>query len=133
VSLYLLDTNAVSLLLRGDPGYARRIIRVHMSSLRISSITEAELLFGVAQRPEAKRLHAAVKEFLKRVEVAAWDEDSAKIYGKLRAAMEKDGMPMGALDLLIAAHALSMKATLVTGDTAFSRVPGLKVVDWSSG
>jgi tRNA(fMet)-specific endonuclease VapC len=132
VSLYLLDTSAVSLLMRGDHGYARKIVSVPMASLKISAITEGELRFGLAKRPEAKRLHLAAKEFLRRVDALDWDGDAARCYGKLRAAMEKEGKVMGALDLLIAAHAISLKAILVTSDKSFGLVPGLKREDWGA-
>jgi len=132
VNLYLLDTSAVSLLMRGDAGYARKIVSVPMSALKISSITEGELFFGLAKRPDARRLHLAAKEFLKRVDVVSWDSNAARCYGKLRAAMEKEGAVMGALDLLIAAHAISLKAVLVTSDRSFARVPLLRREDWSA-
>jgi tRNA(fMet)-specific endonuclease VapC len=132
VSVFLLDTSAVSLLMRGDSGYARKIVTVPMSSLKISSITEGELRFGLAKRPEAKRLHLAAKEFLKRVDTLDWDGDAARCYGKLRAAIEKDGKVLGALDLLIAAHAISLKAVLVTSDKAFAKVPSMKCEDWTA-
>jgi tRNA(fMet)-specific endonuclease VapC len=70
---YLLDTNTVSHLIKGHPAVARRMVAVPMSSLCISAITEGELLFGLAKRPDAKRLHLIVHEFLRRVDVLLWD------------------------------------------------------------
>jgi tRNA(fMet)-specific endonuclease VapC len=74
---YLLDTNIVSYLIRGHPAVSRRIVQVPMSQLFISAITEGELLFGIARRPEATRLREAVNEFLLRVEAIPWSRDAA--------------------------------------------------------
>ena len=75
---YLLDTNIVSHLIKGHPVVSQRIVKVPMASLGISVITEAELYYGLAKRPEAKRLHLVVEEFLKRVDVLPWDSAIVK-------------------------------------------------------
>src|ERR1700728_3994865 len=103
---YMLDTNTVSHLIRGNTAVVRRILRVPMASLCISAITKGELLFGLARRAGATRLHAAVTEFLRRVDVLPWNSDTADGYGPLRAALERQGRPLGPLDMLIAAHAM---------------------------
>lgn len=131
MKLYMLDTNAVSHLLRGEPGISNKIQSVPMNSLSISSITEAELLFGLARRPQAKRLHRAVREFLKRVDTLPWDSGSADYYGATRAELESKGKTLAPLDLLIAAHALATSAILVTNDRAFHQVPDLRLEDWT--
>lgn len=128
---YLLDTNTVSHLLKAHPVVGRRIVAVPMASLCISAITEGELLFGLAKRPDAKRLHIAVKELLRRVDVLAWDRKIAACYGKVRAEMERQGKTLAPLDLLIAAHAIGVGATLVTNDQAFGLVSDLAVEDWT--
>ena len=128
---YMLDTNTVSHLIKKHPVVSRRMLDVPMTSLCISSITEGELLFGLAKRPEAKRLHAVVKEFLLRVDVLPWNSDTAACYGNVRANMERQGNILGQLDLLIATHALNVGAVLVTNDRAFSQVTGLHVEDWT--
>jgi tRNA(fMet)-specific endonuclease VapC len=128
---FMLDTNTVSYLIRGQAKATQRVIGVPMSSLRISSITEGELQFGLAKRPEAIKLHLAVKEFLMRVDVLPWDRSAAQTYGLVRASLEKKGKPLGLLDTLIAAHALSNKAVLVSSDSAFQQVDGLATEDWS--
>ncbi len=92
---YMLDTNTVSHLLKGQPTVSKRIMDVTMTSLCISTVTEAELLFGLAKRPEAKRLHAAVYEFLRRVDVLPWDRAAAARYGMVRAEMERQGFRDG--------------------------------------
>ncbi len=127
---YMLDTNTVSYLIKGHPAVSRRVVNVPMASLCISSITESELLFGLAKRPEAKRLHTVVREFLLRVDVLPWDSAIAECYGAVRAELERQGKLLGPLDLLIATHALGAGAVLVTNDQAFCKVADLHVEDW---
>ena len=129
---YMLDTNIVSCLLREHPVVARHVVAAPMASLCISAITEGELLFGLARRPDAKRLHIAVREFLRRVDVLSWDSTIAEAYGVVRAAMQRQGKNLAPLDLLIAAHALGTDAVLVTNDQAFGQVAGLHLEDWTA-
>ncbi|TAJ75775.1 MAG: type II toxin-antitoxin system VapC family toxin [Gallionellaceae bacterium] len=128
---YMLDTNTVSYLIKKHPAVAQRVMGVPMASLCISSITEGELLFGLAKRPDAKRLHAVVRELLLRVGVLPWDSATAACYGVARAKMEGSGKILAPLDLLIATHAQDVGAVLVTSDKAFCHVPGLVVEDWT--
>jgi len=104
----------------------------HLIYLCISVITQAELLFGLAKRPQSKSLHALVHAFLTHIEVLPWSSDTAASYGKLRATLEKQGWCPGALDMLIAAHAVSEQAVLVTNDRVFTQLPQLVVEDWSA-
>ena len=129
---YMLDTNTVSHLIKAHPTVAMHMVAVPMASLCISAITEGELLFGLAKRPEAKRLHVAVQEFLRRVDVLPWDSAIAERYGTVRANMEGQGRILAPLDLLIATHALSAGMVLVTSDRAFGQVSGLSLEDWTS-
>ncbi|MBK8815630.1 MAG: type II toxin-antitoxin system VapC family toxin [Methylococcaceae bacterium] len=129
---YLLDTNIVSHLIKEHPVVSQRIVKMPMASLGISVITEAELYYGLAKRPEAKRLHLVVEEFLKRVDVLPWDSAIVKNYGFIRAEIERQGKTLAPLDLLIAAHALSVDAVLVTNDKAFNQVGGLTIDDWTN-
>jgi tRNA(fMet)-specific endonuclease VapC len=129
---YMLDTNAVSHLLKGHPNLTRRVVDVPMASLCLSAITEGELLFGLAKRPDAKRLHTAVRELLRRVDVMPWNSAIAERYGSVRAELERHGRILGSLDLLIATHALAIDAVLVTNDRAFTQVVGLQIEDWSA-
>src|SRR5271165_6363154 len=126
-TLYLLDTNTVSYVIKGDILRVRqRLARVPMAQVAISVVTEAELRFGVERRPEAKQLRIAVEEFLVRVTVLPWDSETAAEYAKLRAAT-----PIGNLDLMIAAQALAEDAVLVTNDAALRRIKRLKTEDWT--
>jgi len=85
-------------------------------------------MFGLARRPEATRLHLAVRELPRRVDVMPWDSVTAECYGTIRAAT---ALVLAPLDLLVAAHALSLGAILVTNDRAFGRVQALPIEDWS--
>jgi len=129
---YLLDTNTVSYVIKGNfPRVRERLLRVPISGVGISVVTEAELRFGVARLPHATKLASIVEEFLLRVEVLAWDSAAARVYARLRAALEEHGEPMGNLDLMIAAQALADELILVSNDRVFRRVIGLQVEDWS--
>jgi tRNA(fMet)-specific endonuclease VapC len=129
---FLLDTNIASYVIKGNFSQVReRLLRIPIREIGVSVITEAELRLGVARLPNATKLALAVEEFLLRVEVLAWDSAAAAQYARLRAALEKNGVPMGNLDLMIAAQALAAGATLVTNDRVFRRVKGLRIEDWT--
>lgn len=113
---YMLDTNTVSHLHKGHPSVARRLVAAPMASLCISAITEGELLYGLAKCPAAQQLHVTVREFLRRIVVLPWDSPAAESYGIVRANMARQGNELSPLDLLIATHALSVDAILVTND-----------------
>ena len=129
-TLYLLDTNTVSHLIKRHPQATQRLLAVPMHSICISAITAGELAFGLAKRPEAVALKAAVSEFLRRVEVLPWDDAVAQTYGTLRAQLQRQGTPLAALDMQIAAHALHAKAVLVSSDAAFLQVTQLEIENW---
>ena len=129
---YMLDTNTVSHLLRKHPAVARRVVAVPISDLCISAITQGELLFGLARRPDATTLHGAVREFLRRVDVLPWDAATSEVYGTVRAVAQRAGRVLAPLDLLIGSHALSVEAILVTNDVAFGQLPGLAIEDWTA-
>lgn len=128
---YMLDTNTVSHLIKEHPAVVARVLAAPMACLCISAITEGELRFGLAKRPDAKRLHLAVGEFLRRVDVLPWDSAVAQPYGAIRADLTRRGEMLAPLDLLIAAHALRARAVLVTNDQAFVRVANLPIEDWT--
>jgi len=131
---YLLDTNTASYVIKGNfPRVRARLLKVPMAEVGISVVTEAELRFGVARRPEATTLKGVVEEFLLRVEILPWNLEAARQYAGIRASQEKEGEPMGNLDLMIAAHAVAAEVVLVTHDHVFRRVKGLKVEDWCKG
>jgi tRNA(fMet)-specific endonuclease VapC len=121
-----------SYVIKGNvPRVREHLLTIPMAEVGISVVTEAELRFGTARRPEAVRLKIAVEEFLLRVEVLFWNSEAAQHYARVRAALERAGDPIGNLDLMIAAQALAAQAVLVTHDRVFRRVKGLKIEDWS--
>ncbi|HET7107630.1 MAG TPA: type II toxin-antitoxin system VapC family toxin [Candidatus Acidoferrum sp.] len=129
---YLLDTNTASYIIKGNvPRVRERLLKVPMSQVLISAVTEAELLFGAARRRDAVGLKTAIEEFLLRVGSLPWDSASARHYADVRAAMETAGTPMGNLDMMIGAHALAAEAVLVTHDRSFHRLKRLKIEDWT--
>ena len=131
-SRYLLDTNIASCVIKGNvPAVRRRIVQVPMARLAISAVTEGELRYGVARRPDAARWRTIVDEFLLRMTILPWDSEAAQHYGQIRAALEREGQPMGNLDTMIGAHALALGAVLVTNDQAFTRIEELNVEDWT--
>jgi len=131
---YLLDTNTASCVIKGNsPAVDRRLVKVAMADLAISTITEGELRFGAARLPHATRLHGMIEDFFLRVAILPWDSNAAQQYGLLRALLEREGQPMGNLDAMIGAHALALEAVLVTNDRAFARIKNLKIEDWTKG
>ncbi|HTQ59430.1 MAG TPA: type II toxin-antitoxin system VapC family toxin [Candidatus Solibacter sp.] len=131
---FMLDTNTISYALRGSPPAVREHLRqVPMVQVCISCITEAELLLGLALNPEAKRLAELVNQFLLGVASLPWDSITARAYAELGSASWKQGKPpLAAMDMLVAAHALSLGLTLVTSDRSFRHLrPRLQLADWS--
>ena len=131
-SRYLLDTNTASYIIKGNiPRVRERLLKVPMSQVLISAVTEAELLFGAARKREAVRLKTGIDEFLLRVDSLPWDSNAARRYADVRAALETAGTAMGNLDMMIAAHAWAEEAVLVTNDRSFRRLKELKIKDWT--
>lgn len=129
---YLLDTNAFSHAVKGTlSNFSDRFASVMLEDVAVSVVTEAELLFGLAKRSQAHELARAVHELLGRITILPWTSHAAKHYADLRFALEAKGQPIGALDLMIAAHALAEDAVLITNDAAFRRVERLRLEDWT--
>lgn len=129
----MLDTNMASYVIKGHPPEARRrLVLLPMESVVVSAVTQAELLYGLARKGHPAALARFIREFLLRVEVLPWDGDAATVYGNLRASCAASGITLGALDMMIAAHAVASHATLVTHDKAFGLVPDgvLTIEDW---
>jgi tRNA(fMet)-specific endonuclease VapC len=132
-TLYLLDTNIVSYAIAGNPlQVGKRLADVGPSSTAVSTVTEAELRYGVARNPGALRRRESIESFLDNAVILPWDSAVARTYGRLRADQERKGLPLSVEDLMIAAHALSLGLTLVTHDSVFSYVDNLKTEDWTT-
>ena len=134
MSGYLLDTNIASHVIKGDrPDIHRKLVRLPMEDIAISTVTEGELFYGLARRNYPAGLTERVRQFLLRVEVLSWDHTVTQAYGDLRAACETKDITLAPLDMMIAAHAVAAGATLVTRDKAFSCVPKpLRTEDWTA-
>lgn len=131
---FLLDTNiCIYLIKQKPPEVLQKFNTYQVGDLGISSITVAELEFGVQKSQFPDRNQQALEQFLLPLKIADFDNTSAKIYGDVRATLEKRGTPIGSLDTLIAAHAVSLQVTLITNNVKeFSRVPNLKLDNWIS-
>lgn len=129
---YMLDTNIASYAIKNNAAIRKKLLATDPSQINISSITKAELLFGVAKHPEIKNLTLAVNEFLLRVNVLSWDDAAAESYAKVRAKLEKSGKTLGNMeDMLIAAQAIAEGIVLVTNDKAFSHIKDLRIENWT--
>ena len=129
---YLLDTNICIFLIRKKSARVLRELRRHdPSELCISTVTVAELEYGCDRSADPVGNRLALTEFLSPFTILPFDEAAARTYGKVRTGPEKKGAPIGAMDLMISAHALSKQLTVVTNNTReFNRVSGLSVTDW---
>jgi tRNA(fMet)-specific endonuclease VapC len=127
---YLLDTATVSFVIRDVGNVAQRLRQHRPSEIGISAITLAELRFG-ADRKGSRKLHASIDAFVRDVEVAAFDDEAAREFGRLGTLLAERGTPIGEMDTLIAAHAVVLKATLVSNNARhLARVPGLVLESW---
>jgi tRNA(fMet)-specific endonuclease VapC len=131
---YLLDTNICVALIRQQPAALIQRITSHPPGVvGVSLITLAELAHGAEKSARPEQNMAALEQFLLPFELADFDQKAALAYGTIRAQLERDGQIIGAMDLLIAAHAISLETSLVTNNAReFQRVTGLNVEDWIS-
>lgn len=130
--MYMLDTDTCSYIIRERPDSARqKFNRIDPARLCISIVTRAELLYGVARSSSKNANREIVDDFCSRLSMLNWDEEAARHYGQLRSYLESKGTLIGSMDMMIAAHALSLSATLVTNNLRhFSLVPKLKAANW---
>ena len=133
---YILDTNAVSALMKGDAAVLGRLERLPKSDVFVPQPVLAEIAYGIERLPRSKRRESLQERFelvraeLQRIE---WSDEVSERFGSIKAALEKRGQRIEDLDAAIAAHALEPDATLVTANIDdMARVPGLKVEDWSA-
>lgn len=126
----MLDTNAVTAIIKDRAKTLSAILNERPSC--ISVITEAELRFGLARRAVNTELRRIVENYLASVDILPWTSASAQRYGLLRAELDMLGKPLAPMDLLIASQAMAEDCTLVSADRAFTQVPGLRLLDWST-
>lgn len=129
----MLDTNICIYLIREQPASVLDRFTAHpVGDIGVSVITLAELEYGVAKSSRPARNRDALQQFVSPLEVAAFDRDATAEYGRVRTLLEKKGQPIGSLDLLIAAHAISLNVRLITHNVKeFGKVPGLRIEDWA--
>jgi tRNA(fMet)-specific endonuclease VapC len=129
---YMLDTNMCIYIIKRKPtDVIERFRQTQISQVAISSITLSELEYGVIKSSKPDQNQFALAQFLAPIEILSYGDGAAKQYGSLRAFLEKIGTPIGSLDMLIAAHALSIDCILVTNnEKEFIRIPNLKIDNW---
>ena len=129
--MILLDTNICIHVINARPrAVLERFRHYRMGEIGVCSVVATELAYGVA-KSRSVRNRQALEMFLAPLEILPFDEAALWVYGDLRAELERKGTPIGALDTMIAAHALSQKSTLVTNNTReFDRVPGITLENW---
>jgi tRNA(fMet)-specific endonuclease VapC len=128
----MLDTNICIYIIKQKPqAVLERFSSFPMGAVGISVITLAELEYGVSKSKQPVRNSEALEEFISPLEIAVFDRPATIAYGNVRALLEKRGHPIGSMDLLIAAHALSLGVPLATNNVReFKRVPNLRVENW---
>ncbi|MBE9080195.1 type II toxin-antitoxin system VapC family toxin [Romeria aff. gracilis LEGE 07310] len=130
---YLLDTNiCIYLIKHKPPKVLTRFQSLSLSDIGISSITVAELEYGVYKSQQQEKNRSALMQFLIPLEIVEFDQTAATVYGLIRSDLESKGLVIGAMDMLIAAHALSRGVTLVSNNVReFSRIPDLLLENWA--
>ena len=129
---YLLDTYICIYIIRKKPAQVlQRLTALDIADVGISSITLAELEYGIEKSSRPDKNRSALNNFLAPLEILPFDDRAAEHYGKIRRFLGKKGTTIGAMDMLIAAHALSVKATMVSNNTReFARIPNLALENW---
>jgi len=130
---YMLDTNICVFILRDriTPGLRSRLLDTPLAEMCLSAVTLAELEFGVERSRDPVQAELKLQSFLAPMDILPFDMNDTLVYAKVRHGLESQGTPIGPLDTLIAAHALSRGLVLATNNTReFSRVPGLQLEDW---
>jgi tRNA(fMet)-specific endonuclease VapC len=130
-SLHLLDTNTASFIIKDREPVVSHFRSLNPELISISVITEAELLFGIARKPEATHLYRLVRRFMNSITILEWTSLAAEQFARSRADLERTGMLLDDMDMMIAAHALAEGAVLVTNDAAFRRIDRLRIEDWT--
>ena len=131
--LFMLDTNICIYTIKNRPAeVVQKVKEFSPPDLVISAITVCELEYGASKSKNPEKNRQALVKFLAPFEICPFNEQAASHYGEIRAHFERSGNSIGAMDLLIAAHARSLSLTLVTNNlNEFDRVPGLSTVNWT--
>ncbi|MBF0501207.1 MAG: type II toxin-antitoxin system VapC family toxin [Candidatus Riflebacteria bacterium] len=129
---FVLDTNICIYLIKKKPEEVlARLIECEPGSVSISTITQAELEYGVNKSASVVKNKQALQKLFRSLEILSFDKPAAECYGRIKAELERRGQPIGNMDCMIAGHALSLDATLVSNNVReFSRVRGLRLENW---
>ncbi len=129
---FMLDTNICIYIIKRKPlNVIKHFSQIEISQIGISSITLSELFYGVSKSSEPQKNQMALMQFIAPLEILPYDDEAAQYYGSLRTYLERQGSPIGSLDMLIAAHALSIACILITNnEKEFIRIPNLKIDNW---
>jgi len=129
---YLIDTNiCIYIMNNHPPEVLEKFKHIGVGEVGISSISVSELHYGACKGKKTKENIKRLEEFLYPFEILTYDEEASREYGKIRSHLEKKGQVIGPLDMLIAAHAMSNKLTIITNNTKeFKRIKSLKVENW---
>jgi len=130
--MYLLDTNICIYIIKQNPKYViDKLNKLKMDDIKLSSVSIAELEYGIAKSARSGENKAALIEFMSPFEIIPFDESDAEIYGCIRADLERKGLTIGPYDLQIAAQAINRDFTLVTNNVKeFKRISNLKLINW---
>ena len=130
---YLLDTNICIYLIKRKPALVMKRFEQHKpGDIGISTVTLSELTYGVAKSCRINNNQFALEHCLVSLEIATYDAAAAAAYGPIRATLERQGQPIGGMDVMIAAHAVSLNVVLVTNSVKeFDRVDGLRIENWA--
>jgi tRNA(fMet)-specific endonuclease VapC len=130
---YILDTDMCSYIIKERPESVRqRFQKLAMEQLCVSVVTYAELIYGVECSSSKRVNRPVIEDFVRHLDVMDWDAGAAEQYGMIRSELEVTGTPIGAMDMMIAAHAKSIKAVLVTNNQKhFTKIKGLKIDNWT--
>jgi len=128
--IYMLDTDTVSLIVRNNSPVIKNLFRHEEDEICISAITYAEISYGL-EKKQSERLFNDVRSILGKLSIIDFNDSQSELYGKIRVELEKSGTPLGNMDMLIAAAALSAGAILVTHNVKhFTKIKGIRVEDW---
>lgn len=130
--MLMLDTNiCIYIIKKRPPSVLKHFQSIKTEQICISVITYAELQYGVDKSSAVAKNQLIIDDFISRLSVINWDEKAAQFYGKIRSNLEKKGTPIGLMDVMIAAHCLSLDCTLITNNIKeFERIPNLKSENW---
>jgi len=121
---YLLDTNVISHIMQGrDAKLLAKLSKLPMGQAAISSVTMAEIEYGIQRRGSPTKLRNALSQVMLHMDILPWDASAATCYGELCSSLEAQGINLSDFDMMIAAHAVALKATLVSRDKAFAHLP----------